>query len=85
MEYYQKTVVPEESFVQTILVNNKKLNLVNDDKRYIDYTNAIAGSPRTLTVQDYATITKGNFHFARKFDLKQDAEILDKLDSLIFT
>ncbi|MEG5000117.1 beta-1,6-N-acetylglucosaminyltransferase [Microcoleus sp. B4-D4] len=85
VDYYQKTVVPEESFIQTILVNNKNLNLVNDDKRYIDYTNAIAGSPRTLTVQDYATITNGNFHFARKFDIKQDAEILDKLDSLIFT
>lgn len=80
--HYQRTVVPEESFVQTILVNSKSFNLVNDDRRYIDYRGAVAGSPRTLTIQDYATITNGNFHFARKFDLKQDAEILDQLDAL---
>ena len=55
---------------------------MNDDKRYIDYRRAVAGSPRTLTIQDYATITNGNFHFARKFDMEQGAEILDKLDAL---
>ena len=82
--HYQRTVVPEESFVQTILVNSKKFNLVNDDKRYIDYKAAVAGSPRTLTVEDYPMIANGNFHFARKFDPKQDAAILDKLDALIF-
>jgi hypothetical protein len=44
----------------------------------------VAGSPRTLTIQDYATITNGKFHLARQFDLNQDAEIMDKLDALIF-
>jgi Core-2/I-Branching enzyme len=84
VDYYKRTVVPEESFIQTILVNNQNFNLLNDDKRYIDYTGAIGGSPRTLTIQDYATITNGKFHFARKFDLTRDAEILDRLDELIF-
>ena len=44
----------------------------------------LSGSPRTLTIQDYTTLTNGKFHFARKFDMNQDAEIMDKLDALIF-
>ncbi len=84
VDYYQKTVVPEESFVQTILVNSQRFNINNDDKRYIDYTRAIAGSPRILSTNDYATLTDGNYHFARKFELEQNSELLDMLDAQIF-
>lgn len=83
VDYYKKTVVPEESFVQTILVNSKKFKLVNDDRRYIDYSSAFRGSPRTLTIEDYETITNGKYHFARKFDLEVDRKILDKLDDAL--
>jgi hypothetical protein len=80
IHYYKGTASPEESLIQTILVNSQKFNLCNDDKRYFDIHNQPGGHPRTLGVQDYSTLTSGDFHFARKFDPEKDSEILDLLD-----
>ena len=82
VKYYQKTFTPEESFVQTILVNSNKFKLFNEHKIYDDYRNNIDGHPKILTVEDYPEIINGNYFFARKF--AQDSEILDRLDSVIF-
>lgn len=84
MRYYKHTVIPEESWAQTILLNNKSFNLCNDDKLYIDYSGSRDGHSNVLTIKDYDTITNGNYHFARKFDLTVDPEILDLLDKKIF-
>ncbi|HEX9671468.1 MAG TPA: beta-1,6-N-acetylglucosaminyltransferase [Thermoanaerobaculia bacterium] len=78
--HYRGTVAPEESIVQTVLVNASRFALVNDDLRYIDYTNAWKGHPRTLTVADLPLLAAGGWHFARKFDLAVDREVLDRID-----
>lgn len=78
--HYQTSVTPEESIVQTVLVNSGRFDLVNDDLRYIDYAGAHKGSPRTLTAADMPMLAAGSFHFARKFDLSVDAEVLDLID-----
>ncbi|WP_202807238.1 beta-1,6-N-acetylglucosaminyltransferase [Synechocystis sp. PCC 7509] len=82
VKYYQKTLVPDESFIQTILINNQSFNFCNDHKRYIDFTGTNEGRPRLLTNQDYEILTNGNFHFARKFE--QDTKILDMLEAYLF-
>jgi hypothetical protein len=84
VDYYKKTVLPDESLVQTILVNSNFFNLCNDDKRYYDNHERPGGHAQVLTIKNYSTITNGNFHFARKFDIDQDFKILDMLDDLIF-
>lgn len=83
--YYQKTVMPEESILASVLANSKLFNLCDDDKRYAISTSggALAGYYQTLTVQDYPAIANGDFYFARKFDLKQGSEMLDLLDTKI--
>ena len=84
VEYYKKTCVPDESFIQTILVNSGKFNFCNDSKRYIDFSNYCRdGHPRTLTIEDYPKIIKTDTHFARKFDLAKDSKIFDMLDTRI--
>lgn len=83
VEYYKNTCVPVESFIQTVLINSKKFNLCNDSKRYFDFYNCQGGSPRTLTVQDYPILIKNGIHFARKFELTQGSQILDKLEARI--
>ncbi len=83
VNYYKHVIVPEESLIQTILVNSGLFNLCNDDKLYIDYTGHRDGHSRVLTRKDHDTITNGNYHFARKFDLTVDSEILDLLDKKI--
>jgi len=78
--HYRGTVVPEESLVQTVLANSGRFELVDDDFRYIDYSKAHKGSPRTLTVADLPLLASGRYHFARKFDLGVDREVLDRVD-----
>ena len=83
VNYYRKTVVSDESFVQTVLVNSKKFNLCNNHKRYFDTDEQPGGHARILTTEDYFRLTNGDFHFARKFDLEINAEILNRLDTKI--
>lgn len=78
--YYRNTVIPEESLVQTVLINSGRFNLVNDNRRYIDYANAHRGSPRILTASDLPMLAAGRYHFARKFDPAVDARVLDRID-----
>ena len=81
--YYRGTMVPDESLIQTILVNSGKFKLCNDDKRYSDYSNTTTGSPRTLTKEDIPQITNGQYHFARKLDVTVDATLLDVIDKIL--
>jgi len=37
LKYYSKTISPEESLIQTVLVNSGQFNICNDDKRYLSY------------------------------------------------
>jgi len=80
VEHYKRTVTPEESIVQTVLVNSGRFKLVDDDLRLIDYEKAHKGSPRTMTVQDLPLLASGRYFFARKFDLAVDAAVLDRID-----
>lgn len=84
VNYYRKTICPNESFIQTVLVNSGLFNLCNDCKRYLDFSSPEDSSrPRTLTSKDYSALIKDDIHFARKFDSAQDKLILDMLDARI--
>jgi len=83
LRYYRRTLGPEESLIQTVLVNSERFNLCNDNKRYVDYPKELNGCARVLTAEDYSKITTGDFHFARKLDIKQDSKILDMLDAKV--
>lgn len=80
LDYYKQTFIPEESLIQTVLVNSKKFNLCNRNYRYTDFARSRHGHPRILTSKDFSAITQDNIHFARKFDITIDSQILDKLD-----
>ncbi|AFY58141.1 putative N-acetylglucosaminyltransferase [Rivularia sp. PCC 7116] len=85
LSYYKKTFIPEESLIQTILVNSRKFNLCNRNYRYADFSGSRHGHPRILTSKDFHALSNDNIHFARKFDPKIDSEILNKLDRRILT
>lgn len=82
--HYRRTITPEESLVQTLLINSGRFDLTNDDLRYIDYstpyTREFKGSPRVLTVADLPLLATGRYHFARKFDFGVDRVVLDRID-----
>ncbi|MEO8276177.1 MAG: beta-1,6-N-acetylglucosaminyltransferase [Thermoanaerobaculia bacterium] len=79
-KHYRSTVAPEESLIQTVLANARDLAIVNDDYRYVDYSGAVRGSPRTLTALDLPNLASGKYHFARKFDFASSRELLDRID-----
>lgn len=81
-DHYRKTLVPEESYLQTVLANASDLKLSQDYLRYVDWT--LGGSnPKILTMDDLPLIERSNAHFARKFDESVDTIILDKLDCMV--
>lgn len=77
-----RLICPDESYIQTILVNAPGLRVANDSRRYIDW---VAGEahPRTLTVAHLPAIAQSTAHFARKFDVAVDGAVLDRLDEII--
>lgn len=85
VDYYKKTLIPDESFTPTVLINSGLFNLCNDYKRYIYWSSNKDDRPRTLTSEDYVSLFKDNIHFARKFDIALDSRILDLLDERILS
>ncbi len=83
VEYYKNVLVPDESFIQTVLVNSNRFDLYNQCKHYIDFSNCINGHPAILTVKDYDAMTQKKYYFARKFDINVNSKILDMLDQKI--
>jgi len=71
---------PDEAFFHTILMNSPLAGtIVNDDLRYVDWSDN-QPSPRTLTTADLDRMLASNDLFARKFDPRVDARVLDLLD-----
>jgi hypothetical protein len=85
INYYKKTLLPEESLIQTLLVNSKKFNLCDRNYRYINFEHSRHGHPHLLTHQDYPFLIQEDIHFARKFDIAENSKILDMLDKRIFS
>jgi hypothetical protein len=80
INHYKTVEIPDESLIQTILVNSQKFNLCNDCKRYFDFSQTHNGHPRTLGVDDFPRLKHSQAHFARKFDLNKDSKVLDLID-----
>jgi len=83
INYYQKTCLPDESFIQTVLLNSGLFNFSQGHKRYIDWNGTGHGHPRILTVEDYPALIQDDIYFARKFDMTQDSKILEMLDAKV--
>ena len=79
--YFKLTWGSDEFVFQTLLYNSPyKAQMVNDNLRYIDWS-AGGASPKTFTIADAASLTQSDKLYARKFDEKIDATIMNHLDS----
>jgi hypothetical protein len=83
--YYERVqFAPNESYFLTLLANCRSLNLCTDDnKRAIRWSNAVTGHPDTLRVSDVEWLLASGKHFGRKFDARDDGEVLDAIDARI--
>jgi hypothetical protein len=80
VNHYRRTLIPDESFFQTILLNQSSLNILNDNKRYIAWNGS---KPAILRTRDFDRLVHSDCHFARKLDLTIDAQLFDQLDQQI--
>lgn len=78
-KHYKKTLVPEESYPQSVLANDPSLKLSQNTYRYIDWTGG-GSNPKTLSSADFDHIANSTAHFARKMDFKNE-ELQDLIDS----
>ena len=83
MKYYRRTVLPSESIFQTILCNARALSVCPRNLRWIKWSSSDAASPETLTVADFAALTRSEEFFARKFDMRVDSRVLDLLEAAV--
>lgn len=83
LEYYRRTIAPEESLIQTVLVNSKRFNLHNGSLRYMEFPSELRGYARQLTLADYSQLINSGCHFGRKFDLSRDRALFDLLDARV--
>ncbi len=85
-DFYRHTLIPDESFFQTVLMNTSfSGEIVDDDKRAIIWIpeGDIKLRPKTFTKTDLKFLLKGDNLFARKFDEVVDEEILCLLESTL--
>ena len=81
-EFYLNTLIADESFFQTVLMNTSFVgNLINDDKRAIIWIpdGNIKLRPKTFTGEDLQYLLEGDNLFARKFDDTIDKDIIDDI------
>ncbi|MCX8532726.1 beta-1,6-N-acetylglucosaminyltransferase [Chryseobacterium luquanense] len=81
-DYYLNTLIADESFFQTVLMNTSFAGtLINDDKRAIIWIpdGDIKLRPKTFTQTDLGFLLEGNHLFARKFDNNVDNTIIESL------
>jgi hypothetical protein len=81
VRFFKYVDVPDEIFFQTVLLNSPYRDIiVNDNLRHIDWKDPTAGSPAVLTRSDFPALAESPKLFARKFDVRVDAGILDMID-----
>jgi hypothetical protein len=81
VRFFSYVDVPDELFFQTLMLNSPLRDaIINDDLRYIRWTEPDYGSPAILTEADFADLVTSPKLFARKFDVTVDPNVLDMID-----
>ena len=80
LAWYRRTIIPDESYFQTVLYNNPSFSLRNEDGRYVRWDGDDPGSPATLSCSDIPALAASEAFFARKFDSTVDPAVLDEVD-----
>ena len=85
-EFIRFTCCSDEMFLGTVIINSEFKNQIyhpyrslGGHMRLIDRERPEGVSPHTLTMEDWDMIEKCPYFWARKFDMKRDAEVIEKI------
>ena len=77
---FRRVAVPSESFFASVLLNDPRLRVERDHRRFLAFAGPGVPHPETLTAADLGTALASGADFARKFDVTVDARPFDLLD-----
>lgn len=80
--HYRHTVLPTESFPHTVLHADGGLRLSGDSRRFVRFA-PDGPHPEILTLANLDAVLASGTDFARKFDVRVDARVLDALDAAL--
>jgi hypothetical protein len=81
VEYFRNVLLPDESFLHTVLANHPGFHFVNDNRRYVDMCGTRLGNAKFLTEGDIPHFAGQRYVFARKLAWTSSPELFDKLDA----
>ncbi|WP_104105682.1 hypothetical protein [Nocardioides sp. 616] len=82
MAWARRSLVVDEAFLQTVLVNDGSFALVDTAGRYYDFSGTRHGSPRTLaTLDDVRRARASGAFFGRKWDPDAPEQVWATLDA----
>jgi hypothetical protein len=82
VRHYRRTVLPTESFPQTVLHAAPDLRLSTATRRFTSWAQG-SPHPDVLRLADLERIVGSGADFARKFDAGVDGAVMDELDALV--
>jgi hypothetical protein len=78
-EFFRYTMLPDESYIQSILLNSEYKNeVINNNLRYIDFVGG-GSHPKILAMEDIGHFDRNDIFFARKFDSHKSSELIQYL------
>jgi len=85
VEYYRRTIHPDESATATLIYNSSELRIEPHDIHHVRWTHSRTGHPDVFVATDLPELLAAPAYqyFARKFDIAKDARILDELDHML--
>jgi hypothetical protein len=83
MRLFRRMPIPSESFFASVLLNDPRLRIERDHRRFLAFSGPGVPHPETLTTSDLEAALASGADFARKFDAEADGRVLDLLDERI--
>lgn len=81
VRFFRRAYAPDESFVQTVLLNSRYRNsVVSDHLRYSEWRPEYWPHVTILGAADFPKLERSDRLFGSKFDTRLDADILDLID-----
>jgi hypothetical protein len=80
LAYYKRTILPDESFFNSLLMSRSDLDVRLESLRYLRMAPPWYAHPDVLCLADFDMLIASGQHFARKFDPSVDTRILDEVD-----
>ncbi|MCK6409365.1 N-acetylglucosaminyltransferase [Thauera sp.] len=80
-QYARRSLIPDESFFNSILVNDKGLRVCNDVLRYIKWPKMHAASVSVIGADEVEAALRSGAPFGLKFDEFAAPEVLDLVDA----